>query len=125
MRGAFLAFYMLIAMPAFADDEACLKWALWKEARGESKVTMRAVLDVIHNRMAKYQLSACDVLKQRGQFPWRRRGEIKTVDFAFTSVYNTVSQMEPVLSSEYIYFNHRRHPWGKGTTKIGNLFFSK
>lgn len=123
----FLITLLLTATPALAATPTeCLQWALWKEARGEGILTQRATLDVIEARIeaAGPYANACNVLRKKGQFPYFRFG-VKKVDFAFTVRYNVVSKMGRVLSKDYLYFNHVKHPWGRDTKKIGNLYFSK
>lgn len=121
----FLITLLLTATPALAQSPTeCLQWALWKEARGEGILTQRAVLDVIEARIERSRGNACKVLRKRHQFPYFRFG-VKKVDFAFTVRYNVVSKMGRVLSKDYLYFNHVKHPWGRDTKKIGNLYFSK
>ena len=116
---------LLVATPALsANDTQCLQWALWKEVRGESLKTMRAVMDVIDNRKLRSGKSYCSVLLEKSQFPWAKKGFGK-VDFIFTTKYNEVRRMRNVLDLNYLYFNHRKHPWGVDTVKIGGLYFSK
>lgn len=117
---------LLTATPVLAKTEKeCASYMLWKESRGESKRTARAVLDVYENRQAAWGLSGCQVLRQKGQYPYMRKRGVKKLDFAADLRYTVVSEMWPVLSKDYLYFNHRRHPWGKATKKIGNLYFSQ
>lgn len=59
-----------IASCVFARDRDCLAIAVFKEANTESLRGQRAVLDVIYNRMRLTNKSACDIVKQRGQFSW-------------------------------------------------------
>lgn len=128
MKGvlAFLIGSLLSPLAAAQTDEQCLRYAVYREARGESVKAMRGVYDVILNRAKLYGKTACQVLKQRGQFPYMRKGKVKkVVDRSFDSMYNVVLKMEAVLSERYIYFNHHKHPWGKSTRKIGKLYFSQ
>lgn len=116
---------LLLASPVKAQDElTCLHWVIHKEARGETTKVQRAVVDVVMNRAKLYGIPICDVIKQRGQFPYVRFG-IKLVDRKLRLKYNDVIRMCKVLDSRYLYFNHKKHKWGKGTLKIGNLYFSR
>lgn len=108
------------------DDNACRKYMIYKEARGESVRTMRAVLDVLENRMARRSLSVCEVLKEPGQYPYMRKGGVKkVVDKQFLRKYYSAYAMEPVLSSRYMFFNHTKFSWGKNTKRVGRLYFSQ
>lgn len=103
----------------------CLRYAVWKEARGEGLKTQRAVLDVIFNRMKKSGKKACAVLREKGQFPYFKNGVKKVLDRKFLKKYNVIVKMRRVLPNSYLYFNHVRHKWGKDTVKIGKLYFSR
>jgi hypothetical protein len=118
---------LLVSLHAKAQsDFECGRYAVWKEARGESRKVQRAVLDVLAARVRKTGKPMCKILKMRGQFPWRRYG-IKSVDTAFVREYHVVTKMPHVFKEDsgYMFFNHVRHPWGKSTVKIGGLYFSK
>jgi spore germination cell wall hydrolase CwlJ-like protein len=128
LRGVlvFLLGSFLAPSVAAQTDEQCLRYAVYREARGESVKAMRGVYDVILNRAKLYGKTACQVLKQRGQFPYMRKGKVKkVVDRSFNNMYNTVLMMEAVLNERFLYFNHKRQPWGKHTRKIGKLYFSQ
>jgi len=121
-----LMIVLLTATPALAQTEThCAAYMLWKESRGETKGVARAVLDVFENRIATTGLTGCQVLRQKGQYPYMRKKRIKKLDMASVVRYTVVSEMPRVLSEDYLYFNHRKHPWGKNTRKIGNLYFSQ
>ena len=117
---------LLTATPVLAQTEIeCASYMLWKEARGESKRTARAVLDVFENRQAAWGLTGCQVLRQKGQYPYMRKRGVKKLDFEAVVRYTVVSEMFPVLTKNYLYFNHVKHPWGKATKRIGKLYFSQ
>lgn len=103
----------------------CLQMALYKEARGESLVTMRAVADVVLNRARKNNVTICETILERGQFPYAKKGIKKITDKQFLTKYFKVLTMKPVVSQDVIYFNHRKHKWAGSHRKIGNLYFSK
>lgn len=116
---------LMVCLPAWGQSNyECLRYAVYKEARGESVKVQRAVMDVIVNRVKDTGKGVCAVLKVRGQFPWRREG-IKRVDKAYLSVYNVVLKHPVVLGEGYLFFNSTRLPWGTGHRRIGNLIFSK
>jgi hypothetical protein len=84
-------------------------------------------MDVIAARVRKTGQGVCKVLRVRGQFPWARWGFKRKLDEQFLEEYNMVLKMPPVFSEDsgYIYFNQQRLPWGKSTTRIGDLYFSR
>lgn len=81
-------------------------------------------MDTIQNRARKVGKGLCSVLRQRGQFPYFRHG-VKKVAKGWDKEYNAVTNMKPVLSEDYMFFNTIRLPWGTGHRRIGNLIFSK
>ena len=113
---------VVIKNPSSRD---CLQMALYKEARGESLVTMRAVADVVLNRARKNRVTICETIKAKGQFPWAKNGIKKVTDKKFLTSYFKVVNMKPIVSQDVIYFNHRKHKWAGSHRKIGNLYFSK
>lgn len=117
---------LLAASPAVAQtNEQCMQYMWYREARGEQPKVGRAVIDVMINRQRKYGLSACQVLRKKGQYPYMRKSKVKQLDKKHLSAYNTAFEMEPVLGHRYIYFNHKPHSFGKKTKKIGGLYFSQ
>lgn len=113
---------VVIKNPSSRD---CLQYTLYREARGESLVTMRAVADVVLNRSRKNRVTICETILAKGQFPWAVRGIKKVGDEKFLTKYFKVITMEPVVTSDVIYFNHRKHKWATGHIRIGGLIFSK
>lgn len=66
-----------ISFPAYGcnsekEEIRVLAEAMWREARGEGKIGMIMVGDVILNRVdhPKFPDSVCKVVKQKGQFSW-------------------------------------------------------
>lgn len=113
---------VVIKNPSSRD---CLQYTLYREARGESLVTMRAVADVVLNRSRKKRVTICETILERGQFPWAVRGIKRVGDEKFLTKYFKVITMKPVVPHDVIYFNHRKHKWAGSHRKIGNLYFSK
>lgn len=107
-----------------ASDYECGRYAVWKEARGESLKVRRAVLDTIQHRAVKTGKGLCSILRKPYQFPYFRYG-VKRVDKGWDKEYDVVLAAKPVLSEDYIFFNTVKSPWGTGHRKIGNLWFAK
>ena len=103
----------------------CLQYTLYRESRGESLVTMRAVADVVLNRARKNRVTICETILAKGQFPYASKGIKKVSDNEFLTKYFKVITMKPVVSQDVIYFNHRKHKWATGHIRIGGLIFSK
>lgn len=128
-----LAIYLLLAAnSAMANvviknpsSRDCLQYTLYRESRGESLVTMRSVADVVLNRSRKNHVTICETILERGQFPYAKKGIKKIIDKQFLTKYFKVITMKPVVPSDVIYFNHRKHKWATGHSRIGRLIFSK
>lgn len=103
----------------------CLQYTLYRESRGESLVTMRAVADVVLNRARKNRVTICETIKAKGQFPWARHGIRRVTDKKFLTQYFKVIKMSPILADDFLYFNHKKHEWATSHTRIGGLIFSK
>ena len=113
---------VVIKNPSSRD---CLQYTLYRESRGESLVTMRAVADVVLNRARKNNATICETILERGQFPYASKGIKKITDKKFLTSYFKVVNMKPVVSHDVIYFNHRKHKWATSHIRIGGLIFSK
>jgi len=107
------------------SNRECLQYSLYRESRGESLETMRAVADVVLNRSRKNRVTICETILERGQFPYARYGIKKVTDKDFLTKYFKVVNMKPIVSSDVIYFNHRKHKWATSHIRIGGLIFSK
>jgi hypothetical protein len=120
-----LGLLLLVSLHAKGQsDFECGRYAVFKEARGESRKVQRAVLDTIQNRARKANTSLCKVLRKPQQFPYFKYG-VKRVDKRWHIEYNAVLAAKRVLSEDYIYFNTIKSPWGTGHKKLGNLWFAK
>lgn len=124
MRALLLSLLFVSLHAKAQTDFECGRYAVWKEARGESLKVRRAVLDTIQNRARKAGEGLCSVLRKPHQYPYFKYG-VKRVDSSWHVEYNAVLSAKHVLSEDYIYFNTVRSPWGKGHKKLGNLWFAK
>jgi spore germination cell wall hydrolase CwlJ-like protein len=109
-------------------DIQTLQWVAYKEARGESVETIRAVLDVVNNRSRKNRETIYVTIFKAGQFPYVKRTGIRRVkDKVFISKFWKAYNMKPVLTSEALYFNHykSKHKFATKHKRIGNLVFSR
>ncbi len=109
-------------------DIQMLQYVTYREARGESVETIRAVLDVVNNRVAKNNVTISETIFQAGQFPYVKRTGIRKVkDKQFLTKFWKAYNMKPVLTSEALYFNHFRskHRWADKHKRVGNLIFSR
>jgi spore germination cell wall hydrolase CwlJ-like protein len=109
-------------------DIQTLQWVAYKEARGEPVETIRAVLDVVLNRAKKNRETILVTIRKPNQFPYIRYTGIRKVnDKKFLRKFWNTLIMAPVLSKEYIFFNHykSKHQWATKHKRIGNLVFSQ
>ena len=61
---------LIAASAASASEKQCLTMAIYREARGESRIGQDAVAHVVLNRVRESNTSACAVIAAPGQFPW-------------------------------------------------------
>ena len=109
-------------------DIQTLQWVAYKEARGESIETIRAVLDVVNNRARKNRVTIRETIFKAGQFPYIKRTGIRKVnDKEFLTKFWKAYNMKPVLSSEALFFNNykSKHKWADKHKRVGNLIFSR
>ena len=84
----------------------CKAYTVMREAGGESLKGKRAVLDVVENRMRLRNLSACQVMTQRGQFSFfTKNTEVRIPREALTD-YFRVAKMRRVLKKDVEYFHN-------------------
>jgi N-acetylmuramoyl-L-alanine amidase len=78
----FLAVHSIVLMEALPptsnltteyilQEQQCIQEALWYEARGESKEGIRAVLEVIQNRVKEKNTTFCAIIHAPKQFSYR------------------------------------------------------
>lgn len=106
-------------------DSDCSIFMVWKETRGGDLKTMRAVLDVLHNRMYVNKTNACKELKKAGQYPYFKYGVYHIHDKEFLTKYKIAVTMSPVLDKRYLFFNTKKHRFATGHVKIGKMWFSR
>jgi spore germination cell wall hydrolase CwlJ-like protein len=109
-------------------DIQTLQWVTYREARGESVETIRAVLDVVNNRSKKNRETIYVTIFKAGQFPYIKRTGIRKVsDKKFLTKFWKAYNMKPVLTSEALFFNHykSKHKWADKHKRVGNLIFSR
>ena len=114
-----------VSMPQNIDHHLCSINAVWYEARGESDMGKRAVLDVIRNRGAKSNKNACDVVSKKGQFSFyspNNHRMLYHVNIDKLSVYYSTLSHKRVLGDNFIFFS-RGYQYGAGCKKIGNHLF--
>lgn len=102
-----------------ASDSECKAIIMYKEAASESVLGKRAVLNVVHNRMLKFNKTSCEVMKQPGQFSfWHNKAVFVSLNTLTEAI--TLDSMEPVLPDRCLYFYDKRlHPtWAKNLRKI-------
>lgn len=116
---------MALAGSVSAQSEiSCLSWCLWKESRGEGILTQRAVMDVVYNRSKASGKSVCGTLRVYGAFPYFEQG-VGSVPKKFLTRVVFVSNMQPVMPKNVVYFNSIPPEYGKHYMKLGNLYFNK
>lgn len=117
------------APPVFKQESlkerSCKAITIWKEARGESLHTQRAVLDVVNNRMKASKQACTLIVKAPGQFPWASFQNTWKASPMQLKRLDELLFIEKQLPSGYVYFNTVPHPWAKNTKKIGKLYFHK
>jgi spore germination cell wall hydrolase CwlJ-like protein len=109
-------------------DMQILQYVAYREARGESVETIRAVLDVVNNRARKNRETIYVTIHKPNQFPYIQRTGIRKVnDKQFLKKFWKAYNMKPVLTSEAIFFNHykSKHKWADKHKRVGNLIFSR
>jgi hypothetical protein len=110
-------------------NQQILQYVAYRETRGQSDKAMRAVIDVVNNRLYECNLKKhCtlkDVVSKAGAFPYMKRGVFLTNDAEFLTKFRRVSRMSPVLGRGYLYFNTERHEFGIDCKKIDKLIFCK
>jgi hypothetical protein len=110
-------------------NKQILQYITYMETRGQSDKAMRAVIDVVNNRLYECNLKKhCtlkDVVSKAGAFPYIKRGVFKINDEKFLQKYWRAPIMKPVVSREFLYFNTERHDFGRECRKIDKLIFCK
>ena len=129
---AMRAKYLVIAfictlwpLQSFSRDVDCLAVAIHKEASGEGLLGQRAVLDTIQQRMKDKHKTACQIIKEPGQFSWNT-SDIKATKQQLTR-YRFIAKIPPVVHEARYFHNTSDHPqWAKKMrvkAKIGKHLF--
>ena len=120
---------------ASSEELRCLAGAIYFEGRGEPLAGQLAVAQVILNRTksGRFPTGVCDVIKQRGQFSFVRRGEIPAVSPSRSAYRTAVAVAKVALSQAWastagkaLYFNTPGNRPGARVQKvaaIGNHIF--
>ena len=120
---------------ASCEELRCLAGAIYFEGRGEPLAGQLAVAQVILNRTksGRFPTGVCDVIKQRGQFSFVRRGEIPSVSPSHTAYRTAVAVAKVALAQagdstagKALYFNPPGNRPGARVQKvaaIGNHIF--
>ena len=121
-----LLLFPLIVQSALPDEMACLTSLVHYEARGESIKGQQAVVHVVFNRMKAYNLTACQVVRQPGQFSWVKAHKVRLLD-QYTPIVESVSGDEDFTDGA-LYFRHKKSRTtlgkkAKHTVTIGNHTF--
>ena len=110
-------------------DERCLSEALYREASGEPLRAVKAVLEVIKNRMHLKKKYACDIIAEKRQFSWHHLGYSFYFNEERLTRLSEVDKMEAVLGDDsYLYFYSGEKPiWARQMKckKINHLNFCK
>lgn len=108
-------FVLTLLLPSicFANEAKCLAWAMHAEARGESHKGMELVGHVILNRAQKQGKSVCDVIRQRGQFSFYKKGATPKFDENSMAIALMLLEQHRKgtrrdLSLGSVYFVHRK-----------------
>lgn len=123
-----IAAFICILSPiqALSSDSECIAVAIYKEASGEGLLGERSILDVIQQRMKDRHKTACQVIKEPGQFSWNT-SSISATKKQLTR-YRFVSSIPPVVKGAR-YFHNRKISKPKWARKmpvkavIGNHVF--
>lgn len=120
---------------ASSEELRCLAGAIYFEAQGEPLNGQLAVAQVILNRTksGRFPTDVCNVVKQRGQFSFVRRGEIPSVSPSRSAYRTAVAVAKVALTQSWdstagkaLYFNTPGNRPGARVQKIaaiGNHIF--
>lgn len=98
------------------SEQACLASAIYYEARGESVIGQRAVMDTILNRVKRSGRTICGVVLRKGQFEWSETKPILPFNAQMKNILHNARESGRVLLSDtYLFFFHKRlHPtWAR------------
>jgi len=100
-------------LQALSRDIDCLAVAIHKEASGEGLLGQRSILDVIQQRMKDKHKTACQIIKEPGQFSWDTT-DVKATKQQLTR-YRFVAKMLPVVKGATHFHTSKiiRPSWAK------------
>jgi len=113
--------------PSAIDLEAqatyCKAYTILREAGGESLKGKRAVLDVVENRMRLRDMSACQVMSQKGQFSFFTKTTQVIVTKEALTDYFKVANMRRVLKKDVEYFHNVdvTPEWANSMINVSNI----
>lgn len=111
-------------LAASQSDEDCKRVATYREGSGESLEGIKAILEVLEYRMQVDAKSACQVLRQRGQFPWVKENTRWRYPKQHLTRYLAASKLDRQLPEGVYYFNNMPFKKiGKFCCKIGRHWF--
>lgn len=112
---------------ASTSDFDCLSETIYRESRGEPEKGQIAVAWVVLNRIRSslFPDTVCDVVKQRGQFPWAAKRLKLTYDDRSASIaLGVLDGTHPDPTNGSLYFQSVRYFDNKKmNVKIGNHYF--
>lgn len=94
------------------------------EARGESLRVAKSVLQVVENRMRIDKMTACQVVKRKGAFPWSRNKNNWKITHSMLTRHFELRKMMPVVNINTYYFNDKPVVYGDFHRKLGGLYFN-
>jgi hypothetical protein len=115
---------------ASSEELRCLAGAIYFESQGEPLNGQLAVAQVILNRTksGRFPTGVCDVIKQRGQFSFVRRGEIPSVSPSRSAYRTAVAVAKVALAQAWdstagkaLYFNTPGNRPGVRVQKVASI----
>lgn len=109
---AFVTVALVIALaspPAASErpsEAGCKYAAVYYEARGSSLAGQRAVLTVLQNRMRIRDMTACEVVAEKGQWSWYGKKPVKEMTGKMKEWLHRVESSRKVLGNRVEYFHN-------------------
>lgn len=114
------ALLIALASPPAASggpsEASCKLSAIYYESRGSSLAGQRAVLTVLENRMRIREMTACQVVAEKGQWSWYGKKPMKQMTQKMKDWLLEVEMSRKVLGSRVEYFHSGKAP--KWTRKM-------
>lgn len=106
-------------VPEFTQDDICMAWVIYDEARGEPLRGQKAVYDVVTHRMEIRKLTACEVVKEPYQFSGYHRGMTLTASHEMLQRLKEVRTMRPVVPNATFFHSRDVKPtWASKMKRI-------